>query len=110
MAGKTKKETQEEVKTEETVAETTEQEENKQEVAENTPKTPETSTPEETEQVPDNTQQIEEAMKEELKGVELPVSVFDNGRLVRTYNKNDHGDDYKEKAIMFANKNGYQIK
>lgn len=53
---------------------------------------------------------IEETIKEELKGVELPISVYDGDRLVRTYNKKDHGSDYKEKAIGFANKNSYQIK
>lgn len=53
---------------------------------------------------------VEETIKEELKDLKLPVSVYDNDRLIRTYNINDHGEDYKEKALMFANKNNYQVR
>lgn len=61
-------------------------------------------------EVEETTKLVEETIKEELKDIKLPVSVYDNDRLIRTYNINDHGEDYKEKAVMFANKNNYQVR
>lgn len=99
MSGKNKEtkqeEVKEEVKVEETEVKGCEIAEEKCETVEKEEETIET---------------VEETIKNELKDMQLPVAVYDNDRLVRTYNKIDHGEDYKEKAIMFANKNGYQVK
>jgi len=51
------------------------------------------------------------AVKKTVKKVEAkPVNVYWDGVLVRTYNLEDHGKDYKQLAEQFATKKGYITK